>query len=351
MVETGGKSIAVMCVAWALAALPKAAAAAGDITGAGASFPYPLYAKWAEAYNQATGVRVNYQSLGSGGGIKQIEAGTVVFGASDEPLEPAELEANGLVQWPMVIGGVVPVVNLAGLAPGELLLDGPTLAAIYMGQIREWNDPRVARLNPDLALPDQVIAPVYRADGSGTTFLFTTYLSKVSPEFAATIGASTAVAWPLGLGAKGNEGAANMTARTGGAIGYVDYAYAQQSKMTYVRLENREGEPITPSIEAFQAAAASADWAHAPNYHLILVDQPGADSWPITGASFILMHGSVRNADAALTALKFFAWSYAEGDELAVDLYYIPLPDKIVQGVEQMWSTHIESGGKPLWSK
>src|SRR3982074_64795 len=274
----------------AAAALSYAAiAAATDISGAAATFPDPIYAKGADAYKKLTGIGLNYQSIGSGGGIKQIKAKTVTFGASDMPLKPEELQEAGLVQFPMIIGGVVPVVNIKGVQAGQLVLDGATLADIYLGDITKWNDPRIRKLNPKLALPDTTIAPVYRSDGSGTNFLFSDYLSKSSPKFQQTVGANTSVQWPLGIGAKGNEGVANMTHQTDGAIGYVEYAYAKQTNMAYSALINKAGKTVVPSAEAFQAAAASADWAHAPGYHLILTDQAGEKTWPITGVSFILV--------------------------------------------------------------
>jgi phosphate transport system substrate-binding protein len=327
------------------------AATAADISGAGATFPAPVYSKWAEAYKKETNVGLNYQSIGSGGGIKQIEAGTVTFGASDKPLEQKDLEANGLVQWPMIIGGVVPTVNIEGVKPGELVLDGPTIADIYLGTITKWNDAKIKALNPSVTLPNQAIAPVYRSDGSGTNFLFTTYLSAVSPKFKSDIGADASVSWPTGLGAKGNEGVASMITRTGGAIGYVEYAYVKQNKMTYAKVKNRDGKVVSPEIKAFQAAAASADWAKAPGYYLILVDQAGAESWPITGASFILMHKEVKDAADTMTALQFFSWAYAKGDKMAEELDYVPLPDAVVKMVEQTWTGNIKSGGKPVWTK
>jgi phosphate transport system substrate-binding protein len=326
------------------------AAVAGDISGAGATFPAPVYAKWAEAYKKETNVGLNYQSIGSGGGIKQIEASTVAFGASDKPLEPKDLEANGLVQWPMIIGGVVPTVNIEGVKPGELALDGTTIADIFLGTITKWNDARIKALNPSLTLPNQAIAPVYRAEASGTNFLFTTYLSTVSPAFKSKIGADASVEWPAGIGAKGNEGVASMIARTGGAIGYVEYAYVKQNKLTYAKIKNRDGKLVAPEIRTFQAAAANADWSKAPGYYLILVDQEGAESWPITGASFILMHKQVKDAADALTALKFFSWAYTKGDKMAEDLDYVPLPDNVVRMVEQTW-LGITAGGKPVWTK
>ena len=344
------KKVAVTLGAAALVGLLGQAASAADISGAGATFPAPVYAKWAEAYKKETNIGLNYQSIGSGGGIKQIEASTVTFGASDKPLELKELDANGLVQWPMIIGGVVPTVNIEGVKPGELALDGQTIADIFLGTITKWNDARIKALNPSLALPNQAIAPVYRSDGSGTTFLFATYLSTVSPKFKKEVGADASVSWPTGLGAKGNEGVAGMIARTGGAIGYVEYAYVKQNKLTYAKVKNRDGKVVAPESKAFQAAAASADWSKAPGYYLILVDQPGAESWPITGASFILMHKQAKDADDALTALKFFSWAYAKGDKIAEDLDYVPLPDNVVHMVEQTWSG-ITAGGKPVWTK
>ena len=327
-----------------------AVAHAADISGAGATFPYPVYSKWADAYKKETGVGLNYQSIGSGGGIKQIKAKTVTFGASDMPLKPEELKDAGLVQFPMIIGGVVPVVNLKGVRPGDLTLDGPTLAAMYMGEISKWNDARIKQLNPKLTLPDTAIAPIYRSDGSGTNFLFTDYLSKASPKFKRSIGANTSVQWPAGIGAKGNEGVANMTAQTAGAIGYVEYAYAKQNNLTYARFKNRDGQVVTPEAKAFQAAAANADWAKADGYYLILTDQPGAQSWPITGASFILMHRNVQDKQAAAEALKFFAWAYAKGGPMAQQLDYVPLPGNLVSQVEQTWRTAIQSSGAAIWS-
>jgi phosphate transport system substrate-binding protein len=327
------------------------AAMAADISGAGATFPAPVYAKWAEAYKKETNVGLNYQSIGSGGGIKQIEAGTVTFGASDKPLEEKELQDNGLVQWPMVIGGVVPTINVEGVKPGELVLDGATIAEIYLGTISKWNDAKIKALNPTLTLPSTAIAPVYRSDGSGTNFLFTTYLSSVSPKFKSDVGADASVQWPTGLGAKGNEGVANMIARTGGAIGYVEYAYVKQNKLTYAKMKNKDGKLVSPEIKSFQAAAGSADWSKAPGYYLILVNQGGAESWPITGASFILMHKDAKDPADSLTALKFFSWAYDKGDKMAEDLDYVPLPDNVVKMVEQTWMGNIKAGGKPVWTK
>jgi len=324
-------------------------AAAADISGAGATFPYPVYSKWAEAYKAKTGIGLNYQSIGSGGGIKQIKAATVTFGASDKPLEAKDLDQAGLVQWPMVIGGVVPVVNLPGIKPGELELDGPTLASIYLGEIAKWNDPRIKVLNPKAKLPDLAIAPVYRSDGSGTNFLFTDYLSKVSPTFLSKIGANTSVEWPSGIGAKGNEGVANMTTQTSGAIGYVEYAYAKQNTMNFLRLKNHDGKVVAPEAKAFQAAAANADWEKAEGYYLILTNQPGAASWPITGASFIIMYRQPKDPATTELALNFFAWAYKSGSEMAEQLDYVPLPEKLVKLVQKTWSSSIQVGGKPVW--
>src|SRR5579863_3025475 len=301
-----------------LTALACVAACAGavraaDISGAGATFPYPIYSKWADAYRQQTGVGLNYQSIGSGGGIKQIKAKTVTFGASDMPLKPEDLKEAGLVQFPMIIGGVVPVVNLKGVQPGQMVLSGATVASIYMGEITKWNDARIQKLNPKLSLPATTIAPIYRSDGSGTNFLFSHYLAQSSPKFKETIGENTSVQWPVGIGAKGNEGVANMTGQTDGAIGYVEYAYAKQTKMAYCDLINSAGKAVAPSAESFQAAAANADWAHAAGYYLILTDQPGAGSWPITGASFILVYGTPPDTAATGAALRFFDWAYRDG--------------------------------------
>ncbi len=325
-----------------------APALAGDIAGAGATFPFPVYSKWAEAYKAKTGVGVNYQSIGSGGGIKQIKASTVTFGATDKPLEAAELKEAGLVQWPMIIGGVVPVVNVPGLKPGDLQLDGPTLARIYLGEISSWDDAAIQKLNPKLKLPKLAIAPVYRADGSGTNFLFTDYLSKVSPAFKQKIGSNTSVQWPVGLGAKGNEGVANQTLQTGGAIGYVEYAYVKQTHMTYARMQNHDGKYVAPEAKAFQAAAANADWAKAEGYHVILTDQPGAASWPITGASFILIHAASTDTNIQ-PVLRFFDWSFRDGRAMAEALDYVPLPDTVIKLVEKTWTDSIRVNGAPVW--
>jgi phosphate transport system substrate-binding protein len=317
-------------------------ALAADISGAGATFPYPIYSKWADAYKKQTGVGLNYQSIGSGGGIKQIKARTVTFGASDMPLKPEEAKQAGLVQFPMIIGGVVPAVNIKGVQPGQLVLDGATIASIYLGEITKWNDARIKKLNPKLALPDTAIAPVYRSDGSGTNFLFSDYLSKASSKFKNEVGAATSVQWPVGIGAKGNEGVANMTAQTDGAIGYVEYAFAKQNKMSYAQLVNKGGKTVAPSAESFQSAAANADWAHAPAYYLILTDQSGAKSWPITGASFILVYGVPQDVAATTEALKFFNWAYKSGSQMAAELDYVPLPDSLIKQVRATWKAEIK---------
>jgi phosphate transport system substrate-binding protein len=320
-----------------------------DISGAGATFPYPIYAKWADAYKKQTGNGLNYQSIGSGGGIKQIEAQTVTFGASDMPLKAQDLDKNGLVQFPTVMGGVVPVVNLDGVAAGTLVLDGATLANIYLGSVTSWDDPAIKKLNPGAKLPSQAIAIVHRSDGSGTTFIFTNYLSKASADWQSKVGSSTSVEWPAGIGAKGNEGVANNVAQTKGAIGYVEYAYAKQNHLTYTKLVNKSGKSVAPTAEAFAAAAASADWLGTPGFSVILTDQPGDQSWPIAGATFILIHKKPPDPAAASEALKFFSWAYAHGGEMAAALDYVPLPESVVGAVEKMWASNIkDANGKPL---
>jgi len=334
----------------ALATLAWSSAQAGDISGAGATFPYPIYAKWADAYKQKTGIGLNYQSIGSGGGIKQIKAKTVTFGASDMPLKPEDLEKSGLLQFPMIMGGVVPVVNLEGIKPGELTLDGATLAAIFMGEITSWDDAKIKALNPNVNLPSKAVAVVHRSDGSGTSFLFTDYLSKTSPEWKDKVGANSSVEWPVGLGAKGNEGVAGQTTQTDGAIGYVEYAYAKQNKMTYTKMVNTDGKVVEPKTAAFQAAAAGVDWAKSPGYYVILTNQPGAESWPITGASFILIYKQPDDPEAVKTALEFFDWAYQDGDKMAEDLDYVPIPDKLVGLVKTTWKSSVVDGsGKAIY--
>jgi phosphate transport system substrate-binding protein len=326
-------------------------AIAADISGAGATFPYPVYAKWADSYKKQTNVGLNYQSIGSGGGIKQIIAKTVTFGATDAPLKEADLEKNGLVQFPTVIGGVVPVVNLDGIAPGQLKLDGPTLADIFLGKIKTWNDPAIAKLNPGVNLPATAIAIVHRSDGSGTTFLFVNYLAKVSKEWDDKVGVSTAVKWPAGIGAKGNEGVANNVIQTKGAIGYVEYAYVKQNKMTHLNMINKDGKVAEPNAAAFQAAAAGADWAKAKGFNLILTEQAGEKTWPIAGATFILIHKQPANAASAVEALKFFDWAYKNGAKEAEALDYVPLPDSLVALIRKEWSNIKGADGKPLYNQ
>jgi phosphate transport system substrate-binding protein len=325
-------------------------AQAAEISGAGATFPYPIYAKWAEAYAAKTGLKMNYQSIGSGGGIKQITAKTVDFGASDMPLKPADLAKDGLTQFPMVMGGVVPVINVPGIAPGQLKLDGKVLADIYLGKITKWNDPAIAALNSGLKLPDLAIAPVYRSDGSGTTFIFTHYLSEVSPEWKDKVGENTSVQFPTGIGGKGNEGVSAMASRTGGAIGYVEYAYAKQNKLTYALLRNKDGEFVSPDSAAFRAAAANADWSKAQDFNLLLTNQPGKASWPITGATFILMHKQQAKPEIAREVINFFAWAYQNGGKLADELDYVPMPENVVKLVEQSWQQIKGADGKAVWT-
>jgi phosphate transport system substrate-binding protein len=325
------------------------AAGAADISGAGATFPFPIYAKWADAYKKETGNGLNYQSIGSGGGIKQIKANTVTFGATDMPLEAADLAASGLVQFPTVIGGDVPVVNLDGIKPGELVLDGPTLAKIFLGEITSWDDPAIKKLNPKAKLPSQAIVVVHRSDGSGTTFIWTNYLSKVSEDWKSKVGSSTAVEWPVGLGAKGNEGVANNVTQTKGSIGYLEYAYVKQNKLTYTDVINKTGKAVAPSADSFQAAAANADWANAPGFYQILTDEPGAKSWPISGATFILIHKTPDDPAAAAEALKFFSWAYDKGGKMAEELAYVPLPQTLVALIKKSWAAEIKGAdGKPL---
>ena len=330
-----------MLAATALAALSLSAHAA-DISGAGATFPYPVYAKWAQAYKAQTGTGINYQSIGSGGGIKQIKAKTVTFGATDAPLMEKDLTAAGLEQWPMVMGGIVPVVNLDGVKPGDLTIDGPTLAGIFMGTIIKWNDPAIAKLNPGAKLSDAAIVVVHRSDGSGTTFNFTDYLSKVSADWKSKVGENTAVEWPVGLGAKGNEGVANNVANTKGSIGYIEYAYAKQNNLTFTKMVNKDGKVVAPTVPAFTAAAANADWAKAPGFYQILTDQPGAESWPLTAATFILMHKEPADAAASQEAIKFFVWAFDKGDDDAKALDYIPMPDNVVALIKKAIAADIK---------
>ncbi len=333
-------------IAAVFAALGATASYAEDITGAGASFPAPLYSKWAADYNKATSVKVNYQSVGSGAGIKQIDAKTVDFGASDMPLTDEDLNKKGQVQFPTVIGGVIPVVNIAGVAPGKLLLTGELLADIYLGKITKWDDAALKALNPTLNLPDALIAPVRRSDGSGTSFIFTNYLSKISAEWKTKVGESTAPNWPVGLGGKGNEGVSAFVSRIPNSIGYVEYSYVKQNKMTYAKLKNSAGTFVDPDDTAFKAAAAGADWAKT--FYQILTNQPGKDSWPITGATFILMHKVQDKPAAASSSLKFFDWAYKNGDKTADDLDYVPMPNSVKDAIRKSWSQIKDASGKAI---
>jgi phosphate transport system substrate-binding protein len=347
--RTMRKMMAVLAGSILLA--PAMRANAADITGAGATFPYPIYAKWAEAYKAQTGIGMNYQSIGSGGGIAQIKAKTVDFGASDMPLKAEDLQGAGLTQFPAIVGGVVPVMNLEGIAPGAIKLTGPVLADIYLGKIKKWNDKAISDLNPSQKLPDEPIAVVRRSDGSGTTFIWTDYLSKVSPEWKTKVGSSTAVAWPEGVGGKGNEGVAAYVQRIKGSIGYVEYAYAKRNKMTHASVQNKEGQFVQPDDASFQAAAANADWKNAPGFYQILTDQSGKTAWPITGASFILMHVKQDKPQTAAEVLKFFDWSFHNGQKLAESLDYVPLPESVTKVIADAWKTQIKDGaGKSVWN-
>jgi phosphate transport system substrate-binding protein len=333
------------------ASVPTLPASAADISGAGATFPYPIYAKWADAYKKETGIGLNYQSIGSGGGIKQIEAKTVTFGASDAPRPGAELDKYGLVQFPMVMGGIVPVLNVSGIKPGELVIDGATLAKIYLGQITKWNDAALKKLNPHANLPNAAIAVVHRSDGSGTTFNFTYYLSDVSADWKSKVGFNTSVEWPTGLGGKGNEGVANYVARTKNSIGYVEYAYALQNHLTYMKMMNKAGKTVSPTSASFQAAAAGADWKSQPGFGVILANQPGANSWPMTTATWILVYKKPVDPAATVKALNFFAWCYKNGAKMAESLDYVPMPEVVAKEVEATWKTEIKGAdGKPVYT-
>src|SRR5476651_589703 len=332
---------AIWAAAGFIAAAAFVPAQAADISGAGATFPYPIYAKWADAYKKETGNGLNYQSIGSGGGIKQVTARTVTFGASDMPLKPDELDKIGVIQFPTVMGGVVPVVNLEGIKSGDITLDGGVIAKIFMGEVKSWDDPAIAKLNPKVKLPKQAIAVVHRSDGSGTTFIFTNYLSKVSADWKSKVGNNTAVEWPVGIGAKGNEGVANNVANTKGSIGYVETAYAKQNNLTTTNLVNKDGKAVSPTTESIMAAAAGADWANAPGFYMILTDSAGATAWPIAGATFILLPKQPKDTAATGEALKFFAWAYKNGAKMAQDLDYIPMPDGVVKQIEAVWKKDI----------
>ena len=344
------KHMKTILAAGAIAAAIAYPAIAIDTSGAGATFPYPIYAKWADAYKKETGAGLNYQSIGSGGGIKQITARTVTFGASDMPLKPEELEKIGVIQFPTVMGGVVPVINLDGIKSGDIALDGPTLAKIFMGEVKTWDDPAIAKLNPKAKLPKQAIAVVHRSDGSGTTFIFTNYLSKVSADWKSKVGNNTAVEWPVGIGAKGNEGVANNVANTKGSIGYVETAYAKQNNLTTTNLANKDGKVVAPNTESIMAAAASADWANAPGFYMILTDSAGEKSWPIAGATFILLPKQPKDTAATGEALKFFAWAYKNGSKMAQELDYIPMPASVVTQIEAVWKKDVkDDSGKPIF--
>jgi phosphate transport system substrate-binding protein len=344
------KHVRTILAVGAVAAAIAYPAIAMDISGAGATFPYPIYAKWADAYKKATGNGLNYQSIGSGGGIKQITARTVTFGASDMPLKAEELNKIGVIQFPTVMGGVVPVINLEGIKSGDVTLDGPTLGKIFLGEIKSWDDPAIAKLNPKAKLPKQAIAVVHRSDGSGTTFIFTNYLSKVNADWKSKVGNNTAVEWPVGIGAKGNEGVANNVANTKGSIGYVETAYAKQNNLTTTNLVNKDGKPVPPTAETIMAAAAGADWANAPGFYVILTDSAGEKSWPIAGATFILLPKQPKDPAATGEALKFFAWAYKNGGKMAQELDYIPMPESVVAQIEGVWKKDIkDDSGKPIF--
>ena len=344
------KHWSALAAAGVVALALNAPASAADISGAGATFPYPIYAKWADAYKKETGNGLNYQSIGSGGGIKQITARTVTFGASDMPLQPKELDKIGVIQFPTVMGGIVPVVNLDGVKSNELTIDGATLAKIYLGDIKKWDDPAIKKLNPTAKLPSQAIALVHRSDGSGTTFIFTNYLSKVSAEWKDKVGSSTSVEWPGGIGAKGNEGVANGVMQTKGSIGYVETAYAKQNKLTTTKMVNKDGKTVEATPDAIMSAAAGADWAKAPGFYMILTDEPGAKSWPIAGATFILVPKVPKDIAATKEALTFFAWAYKNGDDMAKGLDYIPMPDNVVSLIQAKWKSEIkDDSGKPVF--
>ncbi len=326
-----------------------AADPAVTINGAGASFPFPIYSDWAFKYEKVSGMKLNYQSIGSGGGIKQIKEKTVDFGASDAPLKADELKAAGLVQFPMIIGGAVPVVNIKGVAAGQLRLTGKVLAEIYLGAITKWNDDAIKALNPELRLPDTAIAVVYRSDGSGTTWLYTNYLSKASASWAVKVGNDKSVAWPTGVGAKGNEGVAAIVKNTDGGIGYVEYAYAVENNLAWTQMQNRAGAFVKPTVATFAAAAASADWKGAPGFYMVLTNQPGAESWPITGASFILIHKDQKTAGTARAMFKFFDWCYKNGADAATKLNYVPIPESVYTMVEETWKNDVKADGATVW--
>ncbi|WP_457151634.1 phosphate ABC transporter substrate-binding protein PstS [Mesorhizobium sp. P5_C1] len=341
---------AVVAIAMATAStFTLSAAMAADLSGAGSTFIYPVFAKWADTYKKDTGVGLNYQSIGSGGGIKQVIAKTVTFGATDKPMSDADLEKNGLVQFPMVMGGIVPIVNLTGVKPGELILDGKTIAQIYLGAITTWDDAAIKALNPTLTLPSTAIAVVHRSDGSGTTFNFTNYLVKLSPDWKDKVGSDTAVEWPTGVGAKGSEGVANTVKQTDGGIGYVEYAYAKQNNLSYSKMLNAAGKVVEPSLESFGSAASNADFKGAKNFNVIITNEPGDTTWPIAASTWVLIHKSPDDAAATGEALKFFAWAYKDGKETAKGLDYVSIPDSVVDLIKASWKADIQADGKPVY--
>lgn len=323
-------------------------AEAKELTGAGATFPFPLYTKWAETYGKDAGLKLNYQAIGSGGGVSQIKKKTVDFGASDEPMKPEELEKEGLFQFPMAIGGVVPVVNIEGVTDGQLQLTPSVLCGIYLGKLKKWNDPEIKQLNEGINLPATDIAVVYRSDGSGTTWMFTDYLSRVCPEWKDKVGAGKSVQWPVGMGGKGNPGVASYVKQTAGAIGYVEFAYALQNGLATTQLQNKNGKMVKPAIESFMAAAKNADWINAAGFYLVLNDQPGDETWPIAGATFILIHRAQENEGKVRAMFKFFNWCYRQGSELAKSLHYVPMPENVVDLVQKKWESDITINGKPV---
>ncbi|TPI33553.1 phosphate ABC transporter substrate-binding protein PstS [Mesorhizobium sp. B3-2-1] len=344
------RSAAVAIAMAAASTITLSAAMAADLSGAGSTFIYPVFAKWADTYKKDTGIGLNYQSIGSGGGIKQVIAKTVTFGATDKPMSDADLQKNGLVQFPMVMGGIVPIVNLTGIKPGELVLDGKALADIYMGKITTWDDAAIKALNPSLTLPSTAIAVVHRSDGSGTTFNFTDYLVKLSPDWKDKVGSDTAVEWPTGVGAKGSEGVANTVKQTDGGIGYVEYAYAKQNNLSYSKMLNAAGKVVEPSLESFGAAASNADFKGAKNFNVIITNEPGDTTWPIAASTWVLIHKAPSDAAATGEALKFFAWAYKDGKETAKALDYVSIPDSVVDLIKASWKADIQADGKPVYA-
>jgi len=341
-------AVVVLCLL-AVMLVATVAPAAPTINGAGATFPEPIYALWMSKYYELNGVKINYQGIGSSGGIRQIEAGTVDFGGSDAPMKAPDLAESGLMQFPMVVGGVVPIVNLEGVAPGQLKLSPGLLAEVFAGEIMYWDDPAIRNLNPDIKLPHKAVTVVHRAEGSGTTWIFTNYLDKVSAKWHEKIGSGKTVAWPTGVGAKGNPGVAAYVQRVDGSIGYVEYAYAVQNALPHVSLRNAAGEFVQPTVESFQAAAANADWAGAEGYYMVLTDQPGKATWPIVGATFILVHKEMEDAETAKVMLGFFDWCYKHGGEMALEKDYVPIPENVVAMVQESWKTELTAGGQPVW--